>query len=564
MKKSTAVVGVLILVVLLVAGTTAVLKWPGAKDGRSQISTDAIPDSLRVETAPSNQLEMSEPAPEANAPVNEAIPSEPRPDRPAERAPATTVTRVLVATDPSGGAVSADFVAEWRVGTDAPWVAQRVRTGADGRAELEAPLEAMLRLNVDEVGWVLGWRNVTIQGGHVEAPITVYAVLPLKVRVTYADGKPYVGLLTVKAKGLWQTSVQMVEEAGSKLPLPTSWPMQADKVSYSFHEIVEFSGLPSGVELTFGTRASRAGYSEVERTVTLTEITSAELIEVVIPEGVSPDTPGQIVLKPNEDQRLDGRCVLFRVLADGTMRKAGWNSRKTEVSGNIQAGRYVVVLLGAKAWQSEEFDLAPGEVKELTPALLEASSLSVRIVNEKGEPVAGAAISFATQELPWTARYGAEGVKPMAGEAVSDVDGKLSLAELPAGTFRFQIYGRNFQPWEGYATLIAGQDCDIGDIILEAAKGRIEVQFPEWDFAVRKLTWEVTDGEGNTIIRGTVDSSTLTVEGLPVSRTYKLRTNIKISQGSRAFWYTKAFELTPAMPTHKLDGTDKQWPSDLD
>jgi hypothetical protein len=146
------------------------------------------------------------------------------------------------------------------------------------------------------------------------------------------------------------------------------------------------------------------------------------------------------------------------------------------------------------------------------------------------------------------------------------VDGVANLKRFPAGTFKFQIYAGGKQPWVGYVNLLPGQDYDLGEIVLEAARGKIVARFPDWDFTKRHVTWSVVIADGNwTIASGTVDKAKLVIEGIPVGRRYKFQTGIPVpGRGSRAFWYTKGFELTPAAPTHELDGTDQKWPDDLD
>jgi RNA polymerase sigma-70 factor, ECF subfamily len=563
MKKMSVLVCALILALLLGAGAVAWLVVPD-DNVVPQRSVFSNADRTTRETTPVSSTATNEPAPATNSLVSDQPAAEPTTSSP-DADPVATPRRVLVATDPGGKAASLSFVVDWRIDESEAWVTQQVKTAFDGRAQLEAPPEAMLRLNLEEPNWVLGWRNVVIPAGQVEAPITVYAVKPLRVRVTYADGKPYIGLLTVKAAGLWQSSVQMDEQARVKAVAPVGWPNLPERATLYFCEIAEFAGLPSEVEITFETHPSRGGYSVAKHTLMLTEDSTDALVEVVVPEGVAPNTPGKVVLIVGEGVTVERPGVLFKVLPSGEWQSSAWNSRDPLVSGKVWPARYVLFVLGVHAWHSEEFEIAAGETKELHPQFSESCSLSARVVNERGEPVEGAALAFATQDLPRTNRsLTMKPSKPFNGEALSDADGKLTLVGFPAGTFSFQVYAPGTQPWTGYATLVAAQNSDMGDIRLEAAKGRVEVQLPDWDYKVRKLTWTLTDPEGHTIKHANVESSVLVLEGLPVGRTYGLKLHISVGQGARAFWYPKNFELTLASPTIKLDGTDKKWPSDLD
>jgi RNA polymerase sigma-70 factor (ECF subfamily) len=477
------------------------------------------------------------------------------------------VHRVLVATDPDGRPVSVNFIVEWRTRADELWVTQRVKTDADGRAALDAPVDAMLRVNLDEREWLLGWDDVLVTAGKEEAPVTVYGILPARVRITYSDGKPYVGLLTVKARGLWHASLQMVETPGSSEPLKPGWPRGRGGYE-GFHEIAEFGGLPKGVDLIVATRAKRPGFGEVERTISATELAAGGLIDVVVPEGISPNTPGKIVVNL-QDAEIPARAHrLYRIHADGSKEAVGWNSKDRLESGGVRAGRYLLLIFGSKVWSSGEFDLSPGETKELQADSAEPSSLRVRVVDDSGSAIESAVLSLEARERPWSFMMSGRDGKPnpYAGEAVSGVDGVANLKQFPAGTFKFQIYAGGKQPWVGYVNLLPGQDYDLGEIVLEAARGKIVARFPDWDFTKRHVTWSVVIADGNwTIASGTVDKAKLVIEGIPVGRRYKFQTGIPVpGRGSRAFWYTKGFELTPAAPTHELDGTDQKWPDDLD
>ena len=564
-KKTTALVLAVLLVLLMGAGVGAVLMKSADTEQDHLISTQLPSQNAGVDSPRNNPPEASEASsPPANA-SNEAValdgsklPDDAPPPDAMDR-------RVMVATDPGGNPVSLKFVMDWRMDNDTPWSTRQISTGADGRALLDVPLEAMLRLNLDQAGWSLGWRNFTLPAGQKEQSVTVYPLKPLRVRVTYADGAPYAGLLTVEADKLWQAGLQIEAGNGSGTPVPAGWPTLPERFTGSYKETVEFEGLPVGVEITFSTTAPRAGYAELKRTVTPAEVEAGELIELVSPEGVSPRTPGQIRLSFDDGEQPEGKTLLFKVQQNGSKSTAIWGSRNPQQSGKIWTGRYLVVFLGANAWQSDEFELAPGEIKELRPVLSPAAHLAARVVDEAGKPVAGAVLAFGTDDLPNTVRRRNSGTPlPVVGEAISDPEGRLRLADLPAGTIKYQIWAQGMQLWEGYATLIEGQECDIGEVRLETAKGRIEVQLPAWDYSARKLTWTLTDGEMRTIERGTVESNTLTIEGLSVGRSYMLQIHISTPRGARTFWFTKPFELTTAVPTHKLDGTDKEWPKDLD
>lgn len=564
MKKAGLLLLALVVLLLASAGIVALLVNPAGDTATPR--TAALTNTGKAEGEDTKRPAPSKNVPDAaeDKPVS-GQPNEP-PATPASEANATaTPLRVLIATDPAGEPASLNFIVDWRISEDEPWTTQHVTTGADGRAQLEAPVEAMLRVNIEESDWVLGWRNVLLKPGESDASIEVYRVKPLRIRVTYADGKPYVGPLTIKAGRLWQASVQMQEQARGTTVAPVGWPNLAERATLYFHEFVEFAGLPSGVEITFETIPSRSGYSVATQTVKLSEDSTDELVEVVIPEGVAPNTPGKIVLTLEEGVKLEQRPVLFKVLPTGAWQTSVWNSRDFPVSGKVWPARYVLFILGTQAWQSEEFELAAGETKELRPHLSSSGSVSARVVNEQGDPVRGAVLAFDTEDRPHSVRFSDEVPTVAAnGEAISGADGKVTLATLPAGAFRFQVYFPGCQPWTGFATLVAGQDFDMGDIRLEVAKGRVEAQLPDWDFKVRKLTWTLTDRNGHTFRHGNVESSALVIEGLPVGRTYALRVSISVSNGARAFWYTKPFELTHAVATQKLDGSDKKWPSDLD
>lgn len=562
-KKTTALIVAVLMVLLLGAGAVVVMIEPSGGEHSPQIASqdaaedkpaglpqNAPPESDQPAAPPDGDLAV---AGDSDSPGDVAD-SEPVPER-----------RVLMLKDPDGNPVSLKVTVDWRESTEDEWTTQHVTTDGDGRAELDAPREAMLRLNLDETSWVLGWRNFLIKGGEAEATVTAYALKPLQVKITYADGKPFTGHVRVKAERLWEAGLTLWDSTSMGATVPAGWPHRGDRVTGLSAGAINFEGLPTGIEYSLIATSDRAGYAEATRVVSPAEVSAGELIEIVVPEGVSASTPGKIVLVSNDGETIDGKCCLFKVESDGSRRASAWNSRDPLESGKVWAGRYVLIILGAMAWQSEEFDLAPGETVELRPVLSAAASLSARVVDENGEPVRDAAIAFATQELPRTIRYAREGVRTAySGEALTDEKGRLEFSGLPPGTFEFQIYARGMQPWVGHATMVSGQVCDLGDIRLEIAKGKVEVRLPDWDFATRRLTWTLSDSDYKAVDHGDVESSILVLDRLPVGRTYRVQISIRTDRGSRAFWYIKPFDLTLAVPTQEFDGTDKEWPANLD
>ncbi len=579
-KKTTVVIACLLLVLLLGGGGIAYVALTDTpSDNFSPIATKATPRIAGSKEGVAATSEVEDDGAVASVPSetsNRAPTTDPRTVAETEE----PSRRVLIATDPGGAPVSASFVVEWRVDDTESWASQPVRTGTDGRADLDAPIAAVLRVTLAETETerILGWGPTTIKGEKVEAPITVYGIVPARVRITYTDGKPYVGLVSVRAKGLWSAGVQMYEASGGGgIPLPVGWPAGRRGEGW-FHEIIEFAGLPDGVDISFRTIASRAGYTEVDKTISADEIAAGRLIEIVIPAGVSPNTPGKVVLVSPEGVTLDGYVSLHPLVTTNLRVGRGWSIRypvsgkpgEFEMrleSGNVRAGTYVLYIYGKTPWYSGEFEVDPGQVKEVTPVPTEPASLTVRVVDVEGNPLPGAVLSPAIITMPQTIAWRGSSTSPRPGEAETGADGVAKLEKFPAGTFDFQVYATGYQPWQGSVTLVAGQENDLGTLIMDKAAGRIEVQFPDWDFSKRKVTWRVTDdGARSTFAMGTVESSKLVIDGLPVGRTYKFQSSIPLGsdRGSRAFWYTKAFDLTRTAPTHVLDGTDKKWPDDLD
>jgi hypothetical protein len=277
-----------------------------------------------------------------------------------------------------------------------------------------------------------------------------------------------------------------------------------------------------------------------------------------------------------DGEKLERQLRLYRILPDGTRRAAyfyspGFNAGK----GHVQAGRYARYIVGQKAWTSEEFDLAPGDTKELHPVVAQPASLRVKVLDVDGKPVTDAVLALASIGMPQTIKFRVPeqkntghrlAQKAYDGEAVTDVQGVAILTGFPSGTLKFQVYAIGFQPWEGFATLTAGQEQDLGDVRIVRAAGCVEAQFPEWDFTKRKVDWAIQDElGGGYIASGSVTSSKLVVKGLPVGRQYSLKTHIPMPQGgAMAFWYSKPFELTASAPVKELDGTSQKWPENLD
>jgi hypothetical protein len=233
-------------------------------------------------------------------------------------------------------------------------------------------------------------------------------------------------------------------------------------------------------------------------------------------------------------------------------------------SGAVAPGTYVLYIFGRTPWFSGQFDVGPGETKLLRPEISDPASLRARIIDSADNPIAGAVISQASGTPGLIAFRGLIDENP--GEAISGADGTLTLEGHPPGTFKFQVFAHGYQPWEGFVTLVAGQDYDMHDIRLEAARGRVEVRLPEWDYAKRKVAWALVYADGaEAAPRGTVESNKLVIERLPVGRTYSLQLQIVTRGGNlSSLWYPKQFELTHAATSRVLDGTHLKWPDHAD
>lgn len=528
--------------------------WPGPRDG----AVDRT-----VSGALANTTETGDEAPAVAESLPASSSAMPAPD---------PLRRVLLAADVDGQPVAAAFNVMWQVDErrgPGSWAKQTVTTGADGRAELDAPLGKTLRVNSMTAGWVLPWANFKVEGDGMEAPVTVHRTLPLTVQVTYADGQPYTGTLYVDVnfddRGGWSAPIEMVARPVDSLPFPETvlgLPLPR------FHQQVVFAGVPSGAEITFRTAGMRQGYGTARRVVSPQEVQAGFLIEIVIPEGLAPNTPGKIVLVPGEGEILDGKAYVYLVERDGWTLRSSWPLRQRQgqeiverlESRNVFAGRYVVCIIGKSAWLSEEFEMSPGETKLLYPKILEPAKVRVRVVDAEGVAVAGAVLSAGTRGAPFSIRY--NHLDPplqssATGEALSDADGVAVLEGFPAGTIKFQVFALGYQPWSAFATLDAGQEYDLGEVRLGRAAGRVEIHLPDWDLAEVTIRWTLEYGDrSDAMAPGVVTSNPFAVEGIPVGQTYRIMLSTPTETGgSRVLHISRPFELTEWSPTHVVDAT---------
>lgn len=139
---------------------------------------------------------------------------------------------------------------------------------------------------------------------------------------------------------------------------------------------------------------------------------------------------------------------------------------------------YFVRITGGVAWQSEKFKLAAGEVRCLVVAPHKPASASVRVVDERGQPLSRAILTIDTINYPkWARLKTLTRITSMSGSfALTNENGFAKLDGLPPGERKLLVEGEGFDPVMVEASLAEGALTDLGAITLFKATGTIEIE----------------------------------------------------------------------------------------
>jgi hypothetical protein len=200
----------------------------------------------------------------------------------------------------------------------------------------------------------------------------------------------------------------------------------------------------------------------------------------------------------------------------GNTKQVKWWGGKTWVTNELKPAYFAQCFIRAKGasgiWQSETFTVEVGQPKYFTAAPAKAFTLRARFIDREGNVLTRAVVSAQPDIYPeWATRAVGKSDEDVGrGEAFTANAGKLGIAELTGlfpGTFQASFEAFGYEPVTRWITGKAGELVDIGDVILEAAKGRVEVNLLNGDStrAYNLNLYGPTNGSGIADVRETKD-----------------------------------------------------------
>jgi Carboxypeptidase regulatory-like domain len=373
----------------------------------------------------------------------------------------TSVVAVLVRTEqgtPLGGLTVA-----W----DSAVAGQKHASGqgvTDRAGRLEVPLfgQYPLVFHSKDESWLLPAEPQTPQRAK---PIELVArnSVSLKLSIVGAADEPFVGEAAVSAIG----------EAGAGGRYYRQLLFKGDAP-------VEVEQAPVGHDLKVYARCSMIGYDAQEFVVSKEQVARRELVILRLVRSERPEF-GVVAV---DFSRWPGTPSAFNVLGtgnhgEGTTGSADEASKdRIWTSRPVPSGAYFVRIYGRPNWESAPFELSPGQTYTFVPDDYLPASMTVRVLDETGKPLAGAIVTRDTKRY---VRYGIDSKVAQDTDhggglsAISAADGRARISGLRPGTHQFQVEAYGYEPHFLTLALPAGATTDGGDVVLKKAIGRIKV-----------------------------------------------------------------------------------------
>jgi hypothetical protein len=334
----------------------------------------------------------------------------------------------------------------------------------DRAGRLDVPLfgQYPLAFRSKDEAWLLPAEPQTPQAAK---PIELVArnSVSFKLSIVGAADEPFVGEVAVSAIGESGAGARYYRQLLFKGDAP-----------------VEVKQAPVGHDLKVYARCSMIGYDAQEFVVSKEQVARCELIILRLVRSERPAF-GVVAV---DFSRWSGIPYAINVLGFGNL-SGGTLGSANEMSENkiwtsrpVPAATYFVRVDGRPNWESAPFELAPGQTYTVVPDDYLPASMTVRVLDETGKPLAGAIVTRDTKSY---VRYHrdhkvAQDTDHGGGlSAISAADGHARISGLRPGTHQFQVEAYGYEPHFVTLVLPAGQTTDGGDVILKKAIGRIKV-----------------------------------------------------------------------------------------
>jgi hypothetical protein len=448
---------------------------------------------------------------------------------------------------------------------------QRVAaTGEDGLLEVPMDDAATHRASVRVVddAWVSPLSSYLLFPGPEILEIQVWRTGVLSLRVQYDDGEPYLGSVSVSAA--YTDLGDSIPRGWSGRLVDADTPIVEPKDEYErsmmgdspsgFHEVITFTGVPLGPDLTVRLQRLRVGYPAHREVIPSAKVEAGEVLLIVIPRDTIIERTLSRIKIPEHLEFADDVYVSIIILTEDGRHaplQRAFKLSEQRVSRMARPGfRYIVRLSGSVAWQSHEFELPPGTEYEVYPQPGAPVTITARVVNEQGEPIEGATLDVNTIHGPPNPDH-----RPRISDVVigkADPDGRVSLVGQPRVKTDFRVEAPGYQPQ--VITADPGMAVyDLGEVVLKRAVGEIHIRLPKADYQDVFLKADVVQSVSGTLATARAESDVIVFRNLPVGRKYS------VSLRSTAGGATKIFngvEPTEENPVVELDATDLELPGE--
>lgn len=299
------------------------------------------------------------------------------------------------------------------------------------------------------------WRSEltrTVFGNSRSIEITAFPAAEARVRAMYDDGTPVTGRGDVRCLGKLTCTCQfMLDDGGNATvaAVPLHMPLTCRVYSHT-----------------------RPGYDSFEVPIGPGDVADQKEILVVVPKS---RVTGGIKVVFADTLPAVGSDVWLE-------QENGWpqyldmaHSQESVQWGGLRGGsRYRVAIQGELAWLSDWIPVAAGEVTTVSARLTRCGAIRARIVDDSGLPVTGAVLRISDGAyLP----YKSTGLaRSRPGMALAGADGAVELRRVPAGRLVAEVEAWSREVAKREVTIEPGAVVDLGDIVLAAAYGSIEVE----------------------------------------------------------------------------------------
>ncbi len=376
-------------------------------------------------------------------------------------------TRVSVRCVRLDGSAAGGLALHYKLLTGSPEEPSRAGEGAcstdeSGVARVYLGEASALFLTGVEDGWRFQERPPALSAERLEAEVTLLREFPLQVRITYDDGRPYIGNASVWTKsGVW--SAQSGNTAANDVGGSPSNILAIDETgAFTIPHVVE----GEGVDLTGWAQGIEYGGS-FNRKLTVTAASSGTVWEIVIPKLQKERTPG--VIRLTGPGASSGSVIIIDDPWENPIENFDLDRKKE--SRGLPERSYRVRVSGQNiGWQSEVFELHNGDVKELQVPAQPPGRVRALITDKDGNPLKGATIT------PWSRGHAAFPMDPVPYIfAVSGSDGVAQLEGQPSGKQKYRIEAAGMQFQAETVDVFSGETADLGRVVLIPAMGEIWV-----------------------------------------------------------------------------------------